>query len=132
MENNTSKPNRNYDLADRLVRFHAMIGQMTEAIAHTKEGNNIKNQLIRSSSSAALNYGEALVPESTPDFIHKISLCLKELMESRIALKIILSRNLCPVEDTITKCDSECSELIAIFIASVRTAKKNLAQKRGK
>ncbi|MBL0340427.1 MAG: four helix bundle protein [Bacteroidetes bacterium] len=83
MKNEFSKEQRTYDLADRLVRFSTMIGQMAESIIDSKEGINIRNQLIRSCSSAALNYGEALVPESTADFIHKISICLKELMESR-------------------------------------------------
>jgi len=131
MNSETNKPpKRVYDLADRLVKFNTMISQMTESIVKSQEGNNIKNQLIRSSSSAALNYGEALVPESTSDFIHKINICLKELMESRISLKIIISRNLCPVDDITKKCDDECSELIAIFITSVHTARKNVLNKK--
>lgn len=129
MKSEFSKKHRNYDLADRLVRFNTMIGQMAESVVKTNEGINIKNQIIRSSSSAALNYGEALVPESTADFIHKISICLKELMETRIALKIIISRNLCPTGEIINQCEKESSELVAIFIASVRTARKN-AQSR--
>jgi len=127
-ENNKPKQ-RIYDLADRLVAFNAMINQMAESIVDSKEGSNIKNQLIRASSSAALNYGEALVPESDADFIHKISICLKELMESRIALKIIISRNLCSKFDIVDKCDSECSQLVAIFITSVQTARKNAAKR---
>ena len=129
MKNDSSKKQRNYDLADRLVRFNTMIGQMTESIVETKEGINIRNQIIRSSSSAALNYGEALVPESTADFIHKISICLKELMETRIALKIIISRNLCLMPAMIIQCEKESSDLVAIFISSVRTARKNLHKK---
>lgn len=126
---NNKPKSRTYDLADRLVRFSTMISHMADSIVETKEGSNIRNQLLRSSSSAALNYGEALVPESNADFIHKISICLKELMESRIALKIIINRNLCPLVDLTKTCDTECSELVAIFITSVRTARKNAGLK---
>jgi four helix bundle protein len=120
---------RKYDLVDRLVNFNTLINEMAESIVNTREGNNIRNQIIRSSASAALNYAEALVPESTADFIHKMNICLKELMETRVALKMVINRQLCKSAN-INKCDAECSELVATFISSVRTAKKNAGLKR--
>ena len=117
---------RTYDLADRLVRFSVMISQMTDSIADTREGANIKNQLIRSSSSSALNYGEAQVAESKADFIHKMGICLKELKETRVAIKLISDRTAVNKHKLIQECESECSELVAIFVSSIQTAKKNM------
>ena len=91
-----------FDLDERLINFAVAMIDISETLPKTFAGNHIAGQLVRSGTAPALNYGEALVPESTADFIHKISICLKELMESRIALKIIISRNLCSVDD-ITK-----------------------------
>lgn len=118
-----TKSTRQYDLEDRLIRFTGMIGKLISALEKTKETRNLIDQLIRSSESAALNYGEAQVAESKSDFIHKISIVLKELKESRIAIKIIKIRNFCPDSELQEKCDQECSELVAIFISSVRTSR---------
>lgn len=48
-----------------------------------------KNQIIRSSGSASLNYGEAQGTITDKDFIFKISLSVKELKETRNSLKIL-------------------------------------------
>ena len=98
MEKTKTNSERIYDLADRLIKFNLMIGSLCDLLIHTKEASNLKTQLQCSVSSAALNYGEVLVAESRADFIHKISICLKELMESRMALSIIEGRNLCKIE----------------------------------
>jgi len=44
---------------------------------------------MRSSGGAALNYGEAQGTVTTKDFIHKLSLVLKELKETKVSLKIL-------------------------------------------
>ncbi len=124
------KKKRTYDLEDRLIRFSAKIGELVPKLVTTLEGNTIRNQLIRSGTSPALNYAEALVPESTADFIHKISICLKELKETRVNLKLIILRKLSTDMEQALLLESECSELVAIFIASVKTARKNAAAKQ--
>lgn len=125
MENEKQEPNRNrkYDLEERLIKFAGMAGELISAIEKNYKTKNLIDQLTRSSESAALNYGEAQVAESKPDFIHKICVVLKELKESRVALKILKIRNLCPDKELHDKCDQECSELVAIFITSVKTAR---------
>ncbi len=125
MKKPQKNPERIYDLADRLLTFNTMIGSLCDLLIDSKESSNIKNQLSRSVSSAALNYGEVLVAESRVDFIHKISICLKELMESKMAISIIDGRNLCQDRIIVKKCLNESSQLVAIFISSVNTARKN-------
>src|SRR5687767_610481 len=93
MDNDKEK--RNYDLEDRIVRFVGLIGQLTDLLNVSYESQNLKKQVIRSSSSSALNYGEALAAESRADFIHKLSICLKELIETRVAIKLIQARSFC-------------------------------------
>ena len=125
MKNYKNSSNRSYDLADRLLAFNLAIGSMCDLLIDSKESSSIRNQLLRSASSAALNYGEVLVAESRADFIHKISICLKELMESKMAIRIIHGRKLCQDEASVNKCLQESSQLVAIFISSVNTARKN-------
>jgi len=80
--------------------------------------------LVRSGSSPALNYGEAQAAESRNDFIHKMKVILKELRESMVSLKIIERRTMHNLENTLVA-KNECNQLIAIFVKSIETAKKN-------
>ena len=116
---------KNFDLEDRLIAFAILILDLSEGLPNTYAGKHLEKQLIRSGTSPALNYGEAQASESRKDFIHKIKVCLKELRESFICMKILKKKypdNQSQLEVAI----SECNELIAIFNASVQTAKSRL------
>jgi four helix bundle protein len=122
-----SKPAGNrapsYDLEVRLLNYAAEIIRLTEHMPHTRAGNHVANQLLRSGTSSLPNHGEAQAAESRDDFVHKISICLKELRESRRWLRLIhcvpLAQELKPVEALI----QETEELIRIFAKSIKTAK---------
>ena len=53
------------------------------------ENEYYKNQLIRSSGSSALNYGESQGTVTDKDLIFKLALVVKELKESWNSLKIL-------------------------------------------
>jgi four helix bundle protein len=65
---------KKYDLEDRLIDFTIKCSDIVEELPQTKLANHIGGQLIRASSSAALNYGEAQSAESPNDFVHKLEL----------------------------------------------------------
>jgi ligand-binding sensor protein len=67
-----------YDLDARLLEFSVGIIRITEALPATRAGNHIAGQLLRSGTSAHPNHGEAQAAESGKDFVHKMSICLKE------------------------------------------------------
>jgi four helix bundle protein len=117
--------NKKFDLEDRLIEFSVLIIKTTESLNNTKAGNHIAGQLVRSGTSPALQYGEAQSAESRNDFIHKLKVLLKELRESLVALKIIKRVPLTNKFDLLDKSLVECNELIAIFVKSIETAKKN-------
>jgi four helix bundle protein len=125
MENNR-KP---FDLEERLVEFACMALSISEMLPRTKGGVNLEHQLSKSGTSAALNYGEAQSAESPDDFIHKIKIVLKELHETRVCFKIIKMKYL-ENSDELIKALNECYQLIAIFLKSLETAKKNKADKK--
>lgn len=114
-----------FDLEDRLIAFAVLIIKITESLNNTKAGNHIAGQLVRSGTSPALQYGEAQSAESRNDFIHKLKILLKELRESLVSLKIIKEVLLTNKIDLVDKALLECNELIAIFVKSIETAKKN-------
>jgi len=114
-----------YDLEDRLVDFACKCLEVCDLLPPTRAGQNLEYQLSKSSTAAALNYGEAQAAESSADFIHKMKLVLKEIRESRVNLKIICRKPIV-VNDKTDLCLKEANELMAIFMKSIETAKKNL------
>ena len=114
-----------FDLEDRLVEFAARCIHVSDALSSSKSGQHLAGQLCRSGSSPALNYGEAQGAESRKDFVHKMSICLKELRESLICLKIIIKAKLVD-PGKLEPLASEADELISIFVTSIKTAKKNI------
>jgi len=111
-------------LEERLIDFAVIIVSVVEALPNSKAGNHIANQLIRSGTSPAPNYGEAQSAESRKDFIHKMKISLKELRETMVWLKIIARKHLSHCEEIPTAM-AECNELIAIFVSSTKTADAN-------
>ena len=113
-----------YDLEERLIDFAIIISDVVEGLPPSRIGNYIAGQLIRSGCSPALNYGEAQSAESRNDFIHKMKIILKELRESLISLKITERKQLYDLEK-VSAAKNECNQLVAIFVKSIETAKKN-------
>ena len=111
-------------LEERLIEFAVTIIGIIDALPNSKAGNHIANQLVRSRTSPAPNYGEAQSAESRRDFIHKMKISLKELRETMIWLKIIVRKQMCGT-DQIQAAIIECDELVAIFVKSTKTADEN-------
>ena len=114
------------DLEERVIDFAVFVINIIEDVKKNYAGNYYGNQLIRSSGSPALNYGEARSAESHKDFVHKMGVCLKELRESHNCLRIInRSKLFTGKQENIDKAIDENNQLISIFVASIKTSKSN-------
>ena len=116
---------REYDLGDRLLEYAAMVVRLVGEVDETRAGNHVAGQLLRSGTSPLFHHGEAEAAESQRDFVHKMGVCLKELRETKRALRLV---RLIPLVQPSSKVDpvlSETEELIKIFYCSIRTAKKS-------
>jgi four helix bundle protein len=114
-----------YDLEDRLIDFAARCVKVAESLPNNRAGYHLCDQLTRSGTSPALNYGEAQAAESRKDFVHKMKISLKEFREAQICLKIIVKSGLLELERLQSLID-EANELVAIFVTSIKTAKQNM------
>ena len=120
---------KKYDLEDRLIKFAVMVANLSEALPESVFGRYIGGQVMRSACSPALNYGEAKSAESLNDFIHKMKICLKELRETLVSLKIIEQKPLLKNNELLSIATRECNELISIFVKSIQTSEKRKTQK---
>ncbi len=116
-----------YDLEDRLVEFTCRMIDVFEALPHSRAGNYIAGQLIKSCHSPTFNYGEVQAAESRDDFIHKLAIVLKELKECRTALKVIIKKELIKPVEKLQDIFKETEKLKAIIAKSKETAKHNKA-----
>lgn len=78
-----------YNLDERLVRFAGESIFFVRKLNKTFELEYYKNQLIRSSGSSSLNYGESQGTITDKDYVFKLSLVVKELKESRNSIRIL-------------------------------------------
>ena len=113
-------------LEERLIQFAVDVILLCKKIDKSFASEHLAKQLIRSSTSSALNYGEARSGESTKDFLHKMKICLKELRESLINMKIQKGAKLTTDVDSLNNLMIENDELISIFVASIKTASNKL------
>lgn len=113
------KPNQ---LEERLIKFAIDIIRLCKTMDKSFAAEHLTKQLIRSSTSVALNYGEARSGESTKDFLHKMKISVKELRESFVNLKIQKGACLIGDEKELIRLIDENNQLIAIFVSSIKTA----------
>ena len=114
------------EIEKRLVEFAVSIVEISKTLDGSFASTCLTNQMIRSGTSVALNYGEAQGAESRNDFIHKTSIVLKELRETSINLQIIGSTKLSESPDLVEKVLEGSDQLLAIFHKTVMTARKNM------
>lgn len=115
---------RVYDLENRLVALAAATCRITAELPSERVAGHIAAQLTRCSTSPAANYAEARGAESRRDFVHKMKLCLKELRETMTWLKLLRSLEMAQAE-AVDEAVAETDELIAIFVTSIATARRN-------
>jgi four helix bundle protein len=82
----------------------------------------------RNGTSVGAQYREACRAKSPADFINKMEGSLQELDETGYWLELLVESKILPAEG-IVDLQKETDELIAIFVSSINTAKRNLKMK---
>lgn len=120
------QPTRDYDLHDRLIAFAVRVLHTVESLPDNRLARHVTDQLVRTGTSPASNYAEAQSAESRKDFIHKLKVGLKELRETLVWLNVVQRTPLIGHPERLNEIIQENRELIAIFVASIVTARRNL------
>jgi four helix bundle protein len=112
------------ELSDRLWHFAARVGKVVDALPDTRLGKHVAGQLVRCGTSSPPNYDEACAAESKADFVHKLSIALKEMKETRGWLRFTVIANLL-LEKKVSAILDESEQLCRILAQSVLTAKSH-------
>ena len=110
----------------RTKQFAIDVWRLCSKLPHSREYNNYVNQLIRSSSSVAANYRAVCRAKSKADFINKLKIVEEEGDESQFFLEVIDEINDNPeLIPEIKRLIKEADELLAIVVASIKTARSS-------
>ena len=119
----------NENLKQRTRKFALDVIKLVEALPNDRVSNVLGNQLLRSGTSVAANYRSATRAKSPADFIAKMGIVEEESDESFLWMALLeASGRLQPAKaQALTK---EASELTAISVASIRTARRTASISR--
>ena len=110
-----------HEMKQRTKKFALRILDLADALPHTRSGNLIAGQIVRSGTSVAANYRALCRAKSRADFINKTSIVEEEADESCFWLELLIDRDLLGAR-RVQPLLKEANELTAIFVASHKTA----------
>ena len=116
------------DLRVRTKKYALRIIRMYRSLPKSGEAKVIGNQVLRSGTSVGAQYREACRAKSPADFVNMMEGALKELDESAYWLELLVEAEIVPAEK-LADLQKETDELIAIFVSSINTSKKNNPKK---
>ena len=107
---------KSYDFAIRIVK-------LSQYLQHERKEFVLSKQILRSGTSVGALIREAEFAQSKIDFVHKLSISLKEANETEYWINILKDTGYIDYklyESLVT----DCNELLKILITSIKTAKQ--------
>ena len=110
------------ELQERTRKFALRIVKLFRSLAKTDGARILGKQLLRSGTSIGANYRAACRAPSRAEFVAKLGIAPEEADETTFWLELLRDAGIFP-EAMLRGIVQEAKELVAIFVASVRTAK---------
>lgn len=122
---NNVEPKRDNILKAKSYSFAIEIVKAVEMLMKEKKEFVMSKQLLRSGTAIGALVREAEFAQSRPDFINKLSIALKEANETQYWLSLLKDTHYLNI-DVYTLLNNECTQLVALLVSSVKTAKQAL------
>ena len=116
--------NKSYVFAIRIVKLAQFLQLEQKEFV-------LSRQVLKSGTSIGALVIEAKFAQSTLDFIHKMSISLKEANETSYWLSLLRDTNYIE-EKLFNSLQKDCAELITLLVSIVKTTKSNLIQDKSK
>ncbi len=123
MYNLSSNP-KIFDIKERTFRFGVDIVKLVLTLPRNSAGYAISNQLVRSGTSIGANVTEAQNCGTKKEFIHTLTISLKEARETEYWLRIINEVSLAE-QKIVDRLLIEVNELIKILTSIIKKSKLN-------
>jgi len=108
---------KSYEFAIRIVK-------LSQFLQKDKKEFVLSKQILRSGTSIGANIREAEFAQSKADFVHKMSISLKETNETIYWLDLLKDTNYIEVKIH-ESLKNDCNEILKMLVSTVKTSKKN-------
>ena len=108
--------------------FGVRIVNMVKYIKCSPKEYGMINQVFRSGTAIGALVSESTYAQSPADFVNKLSIALKECNETLYWLNILKDTEYLK-EQEFESISSDCKELLALLISSIKTSKQNIEKK---
>jgi four helix bundle protein len=112
------------EMKQRTKLFALGIIQLVESLPKERTTEGLGRQLLRSGTSVGSNYRSACRAKSIADFISKMGIVEEEADESLYWMELLIEAGI-EVSMKMEALMKEAGELLAITVASIKTAKKS-------
>ena len=114
----------NENLKQRTKKYALDVIKLVETLPNDRTSHVLGGQLLRSGTSVGANYRAACRARSSADFISKMGIVEEEADESSFWVELLVDAGKLRTEKAghVLK---ESSELVAISVASINTARRN-------
>ena len=113
----------NRDLKDRTKAFALRVVRLVEALPRGRAADVIGKQLLRSATSVGANYRAAKRARSRAEFVAKMGVVEEEADECVYWLELLTGASLVK-PGRVADLTDEANELVAITVASIKTARR--------
>ncbi len=108
----------------KTLKFALLIIEMVKYVRRKDNENVLTKQVLRSGTSIGASVRESEYAQSQSDFIHKLSISLKEANETGYWLCLLNKAGYID-GNSYESIKKDCDEIMAILIASIKTAKSH-------
>lgn len=109
----------------KLFKKNTIIFPKNGGAVFTNKKRILTKQLLRCGTSIGANIHEATHGESKLDFIHKLSIALKEANETSYWLRLLYKTQYL-TQTQFKSINTDCKEFLKLLTSIIKTAKKNL------
>lgn len=108
----------------RTMSFGLRVIRLVESLPKRQVATVLGNQLVRAGTPVGANYRAAVRGKSRADFIAKIGIVEEECHETLYWMEMLIESGLAK-PDLLRDLVDEGNQILSIFVASMRTARKN-------
>jgi four helix bundle protein len=108
---------KSFDFALRIVKLY-------QYLAETKKKFILAKQILRSGTTIGANTRESEQSQSKADFIHKLSIALKEAKETKYWIEILLDKII--YQNQFLSKNTDVEEIMKLLTSIIKTTKKTL------
>ena len=112
------------DLKVRTKAFAVRCIRLVDLLPATRSSDVIGRQLLKSATSVGANYRSACRGRSTAEFCSKLGIVEEEADESAYWIELLQEAEVVK-KDLLNPLHQEAGEILAMVVASIRTARKN-------